>query len=79
MDTTTILILIIIGSFLIIGLLIFLLVKGAKKKKGLSSVITDYENKYKHIIDVDEEINKRTLEFTEQSDDFQIQIVESKE
>ncbi len=78
MDTTTILILIIIGSFLLIGLLIFLLVKGGKKKKELNSVIADYENKYKHIIDVDEEINKRTLEFTEQSEIFQNQIVESK-
>lgn len=79
MDTTTTLILIIIGSLLIIGLLIFLLVKGGKKKKEINSVISDYVNKYKNIIDVDEEINKRTLEFTEQSEEFQNQIVESKE
>ncbi|HPY04338.1 MAG TPA: DUF4041 domain-containing protein [Spirochaetota bacterium] len=79
MDTTGILILIIVGSFLIIGLLIFLLVKGSKKKKELNSIITDYENKYRNIIDVDEEINKRTFEFTQQSEDFQNQIIESKE
>jgi hypothetical protein len=79
MDTTAILILIIIGSFLIIGLLIFLLVKSRKKKKHLNSIILDYEKKYKHLIDVDEEINKRTIEFTEQAEDFQNQIVESKQ
>jgi hypothetical protein len=79
MDTTGILILIIVGSFLIIGLLIFLLVKGSKKKKELNSIITDYENKYRNIIDVDEEINKRTIVFTQQSEDFQNQIIESKE
>jgi hypothetical protein len=79
MDTTVILILIIIGSFLILGLLLFLLVKSSKKKKGLNSIITDYENKYRNIIDVDEEINKRTIEFTQQSEDFQNQIFELKE
>tara|TARA_R110001592_G_scaffold363293_1_gene683361 strand:- start:20836 stop:22263 length:1428 start_codon:yes stop_codon:yes gene_type:complete len=79
MDTTGILILIIVGSFLIIGLLIFLLVKGSKKKKELNSIITDYENKYRNIIDVDEEINKQTVEFNQQSEDFQNQIIESKE
>ena len=79
MDTTAILILIIVGSFLIIGLLIFLLVKSGKKKKDLNSIILDYENKYKNIIDVDEEINKRTIEFTQQTEDYQNQIVESKE
>lgn len=79
MDTTAILILIIVGSFLIIGLLIFLLVKDSKKKKEINSIITDYENKYRNIIDVDEEINKRTIDFTIQSEDFQNQIIESKE
>jgi len=79
MDATTILTLIIVGSFLIIGLLIFLLIKGGNKKKELNSVIADYENKYKSIIDVDEEINKRTIEFTEKSEIFQNQIIESKE
>ena len=79
MDTTLILILIIVGSFLIIGLLIFLLLKGGKKKKELNSIITDYENKYRNIIDVDEEINKRTIEFTRQTENFQNQIIESKE
>lgn len=79
MNTTAILILIIVGSFLIIGLLIFLLVKGGKKNKELNTIIVGYENKYKHIIDVDEEINKRTIEFTEQSENVQDQIIESKE
>ena len=79
MDATTILILIIIGSFLIIGLLIFLLVKSSKKAKEINSVIADYENRYKDIIDVDKEINKRTVEFTEQSENIQKQIYESKE
>lgn len=78
MDKSAILILIIICSFLIIGLLIFLLVKGGKKKKELNSIITDYENKYKNIIDVEEEINTRTIEFTRQSEDFQNQITESR-
>lgn len=79
MDTTVIFILTIVSSFLIIGLLLFLLVKDSKKKKELNSIISDYENKYRNIIDVDEEINKRTIEFIIQSEDFQNQIIESKE
>ena len=79
MNTTMLLTLIIVSSLLMIGLLIFLLVKGVKKKKELNSIITDYENKYSNIIDIDKEINKRTIEFTKQSEDFQNQIIESKE
>ena len=79
MDTTAILVLIIIGNFLIIGFLILLLVKGGKKKKELNLVIADYESRYKHIIDLDKEINKRTLEFTEHTEDFQNQIIDSRE
>ena len=79
MNTTTILILIIIGSFLLIGLLIFLLVKNSKKQRDLNTTLADYQEKYKPIIDVDEEINKRTIEFTQQIENYQNQISESKE
>jgi Domain of unknown function (DUF4041)/Meiotically up-regulated gene 113 len=79
MDTTAILILIVIGSFLLIGLLIFLLTKNSGKRKDLQATIVKYEDKYKHIIDVDEEINNRTFEFTQREESYQIQIAESKE
>ena len=79
MNTTATLTLIVLVSFLIIGILIFLLTKSSKKKKQLNATITDYETRYKHIIDVDEEINKRTLEFTQQAENYQEQIAESKE
>jgi hypothetical protein len=78
METTTILILIIVGSFLFIGLLISFLVKNNKKRNDLKSTLLDYEERYKHIINIDEEINKRTIEFTQQVEDYQIQIAESK-
>jgi len=79
MDTTAILILIIIASLLLIGLLIFLLVKNSKKRKDLNTTIKDYQEKYKPITDLGEEISKRTIEFTKEVEDYQNQISESKE
>ncbi|TAJ10302.1 DUF4041 domain-containing protein [Marinilabiliaceae bacterium JC017] len=79
MDTMTVLILIIIGGFLVIGLLGWFLIKGSKNRKELKATIGDYQVKYKPIIDLDQEIDKRILEFTHQVEDFQQQIIDSKE
>ena len=79
MDTTTILILIIVSSFLLIAFLILLLVKNSKTRNDLIATIADYEERYKNIIDIDEEINNRTIEFTKQTEVYQYQLTESKD
>ena len=79
MNTASILILAIIISLLIIGLLIILLIKSNKRKKEFDSLLTDYEKKYRDIIDVDEEISTRKKEFEEKVEDYQSQIFETRE
>ncbi|MEN7549307.1 DUF4041 domain-containing protein [Rapidithrix thailandica] len=75
--TTTILI--IVSSILIIGILIAILVRSLKKSKGLNAIIADYRERYQNIIDVDEEINKRKKEFTQEAENYQKEIAEHKQ
>ena len=74
MNTISILTICIVFSFLIITLLTFLIAKSNKKRKHLSRLL----EKYKDIIDVDEEIDKRTQDFLNESEKFEKQISDSK-
>lgn len=74
MNTISIFIICIISIFLITILLAFLLAKSNKKNKHLSLLL----EKYKDIIDVDEEIDKRTEDFLDESEKLENQISNTK-
>lgn len=74
MNTMSILTMCIVFSFLLITILSFLIAKSNKKRKHLSSLL----EKYKDIINVDEEIDKRTQDFLNESEKFEKQISDSK-
>lgn len=79
MDTTSILILILLGATLVIALLIWILIKKVKTGKILKKTISDYEIKYRDIENVDKEIEKRPNEFSITQADLQKQIDETRD
>ena len=69
---------ILIGAILIIAVLIWLILSGSRKRTELKTIISEYETKYRGIINVDLEIEKRKKEFSITTIDFEKQLSNTK-
>jgi hypothetical protein len=68
-----------IGAILVFALLLWIILSGSKKRKKLKKTISDFEAKYRGIIDVDLEIEKKSKEFSISQIEFEKQISDTKE
>ncbi len=69
---------IIISSFIAIGILIKIVLDKSKKNKELKNIIDEYTEKYKGIIDVDKEIAEKINTFNIEKEESEKRIVELK-